>query len=530
MIVIAVVKWGWLLGAVGLAGFLLTRRRSLGRPTQIAGWLAVAGATAVGAGLIRLPKLEELILRVGETLGPWTYLLVGVLAFLETGAFIGLIAPGETAVIVGGLVAGQGKISLPVLIALVWTCAVAGDVVSYTVGRRLGRDFLLRHGERLKITEERLQTVEGFFQRHGGATILIGRFIGFVRALAPFVAGTARMPMRTFLPYDVLGAGAWGATFSVLGYVFWRSFEQLTTYVSRGLLAFSTVVVIAVALYYLIRLRRDDKLRERVRVWLEERADRPAWKPVVSLAGPLWRGVGRPTAAGAEGVARFSWRRLTPGMLGLELTTMLALLAVGGFAFALMGDMVRDGGAGGVGTIDDTAARVAGDLRDGTAVSVAKVLTELGSLAAVGALVLATATGMVARRRWIDAPALLAGLALSYAAVHIAKAAYDIPRPAGSLVDTTLSAFPSGHALYAVSWVACATVLVRAGTGWAARVGAVTVAIAVVAVVGLTRVYLGTHRLSEVLAGIELGVAVWAFVGAIALIVAFVRHNGVRAS
>jgi undecaprenyl-diphosphatase len=251
---------------------------------------------------------------------------------------------------------------------------------------------------------------------------------------------------------------------------------------------------------------------------------------VLKLARPLWRGVGRPTAAGAEGLARFSWRRLTPGMLGLELTTMLALLAVGGFAFALMGDMVRDGGTGGVGTIDDTAARIARDLRDGTAVSVAKVLTALGSLPVVGALVLATAVGMAARRRWIDALALLAGLALSYAAVHIAKAAYDIPRPAGALVDTALSAFPSGHALYSVSWVACATVLVRAGTGWAVRVGAETVAIAVVAVVGLTRVYLGAHRLWDVLAGIALGVAVWAFVGAIALIVAFVRHNGVRAS
>jgi undecaprenyl-diphosphatase len=173
---------------------------------------------------------------------------------------------------------------------------------------------------------------------------------------------------------------------------------------------------------------------------------------------------------------------------------------------------------------------MARDLRDDTVVSVAKVLTALGSLPVVGALVLATAAGMAVRRRGIDALALLAGLGLSYVAVHVAKAAYDIPRPAGSLVDTSLSSFPSGHALYSVSWIACATVLVRAGTGWAVRLGAVTVGVAVVVVVGLTRVYLGAHRLSEVLAGIALGVAVWAVVGAVALVVAFVRHNGVRAS
>jgi membrane protein DedA with SNARE-associated domain/membrane-associated phospholipid phosphatase len=518
-------KWSWLLGALALAAFLAARRRTLGRTTQVAGWLVAAGAAAVGAGLIHLPNLEELILRVGEALGPWTYLLVGTLAFLETGAFIGLIAPGETAVIVGGLVAGQGQISLPLLIALVWACAVAGDLLSYTVGRRLGREFLLRHGERLKITDERLQVVEGFFQRRGGATILIGRFIGFVRALAPFVAGTARMPMRTFLPYDVLGAGAWAATFSVLGYVFWRSFHQLTTYVSRGLLAFGTVVAVGVGLWFLIQLRKDPERRERVRAWLAEHEQRRGWRPFVRAAGPLWRRLGRPTAAGAEEAARFSLDRLTPGALGLELTSLLALLAVGGFAFALIGDAVTSNEL--VGT-DDTAARLARNLRSDALVSAAKVLTALGSLPVVAAAVLATAVAVGVRRRWIDAAVLVAGLALSYAAVHVAKAAYDRPRPAGSLVDTVLSAYPSGHAVYVVSLVACATVLVRAGTGWAVRLGAETVAVAVVVVVALTRIYLGAHYLTDVLGGVALGVAVWSLVGAVALVAAHVRHNGAR--
>jgi undecaprenyl-diphosphatase len=527
-VIIAAVKWTWLLGAVGLAGFLVTRRRSLGRITQVAGWLVVLGAAAVGAGLVKLPNLEELILRVGETLGPWTYLLVGTLAFLETGAFIGLIAPGETAVIVGGLVAGQGKISLPLLIALVWACAVAGDLLSYTIGRRLGREFLLRHGERLKITDERLQTVEGFFERRGGATILVGRFIGFVRALAPFVAGTARMPLRTFLPYDVLGAGAWAATFSVLGYVFWRSFQQLTTYVSRGLFAFATVVAIGVGIWFLIQLRRDPERRERVRRWLAEREDRRAWRPVVRLAGPLWRRLGRPAAAGAEGAALFSLRRLQPGALGLELTTLLALLAVGGYAFYLIGDAVRDGGTGGLGGADTTAARIAHDLAGSMLIDIAKVVTALGSLPVVAVAVAATAIGVTVRRRWIDALVLIAGLGLSYVAVHVAKAAYDRPRPAGSLVDTALSSYPSGHALYAVSLVACATVLVRAGTGWAARIGAETVAIALVVAVAVSRVYLGAHYLSDAIGGLALGVAVWAFTGSVALIVANVRHNGDR--
>ena len=79
----------------------------------------------IGVGVIKLPNFEQLLEDAGQALGKWTYLVVGALAFLETGAFLGFIAPGETAVIVGGLVAGQGQISLLALIAIVWTCCLA---------------------------------------------------------------------------------------------------------------------------------------------------------------------------------------------------------------------------------------------------------------------------------------------------------------------------------------------------------------------------------------------------------------------
>ena len=89
--------------------------------------------------------------------------------------------------------------------------------------------------------------------------------------------------------------------------------------------------------------------------------------------------------------------------------------------------------------------------------------------------------------------------------MHITKAAYDRPRPPDALVDTDeLRRIPSGHAAYAVALVACATVLVRAGVGWATRIAAVTVAVVLVAVVGVTRVYLRAHYLTDVLGGIAL--------------------------
>jgi membrane protein DedA with SNARE-associated domain/membrane-associated phospholipid phosphatase len=520
-------KWGWLLGAVALAGFLLVRRRKLGRPTQAAGWVAAAVGAAIGVGVIPLPNLEELMLDVGRALGSWTYLVVGVLAFLETGAFVGLIAPGETTVIVGGVVAGQGEISLWVLITLVWTCAVAGDLASYTAGRKLGRAWLLRHGERLKITEPRLKQVEDFFEKRGGVTILVGRFIGFVRALAPFIAGTSRMPLRRFLPYDVLGAGAWAATFSTLGYVFWHSFDRLTTYVSRGLFAFATVVVVVAGLVLLVQLQRDPEKRARVRAWLDERSDNRFWAFVGRAAGPTWRLIGRPAAVVTHFAARFGTGRLTPGRLGLELTTLLALAVVGAYSFFFIGHIVSEPG---LPRIDTTAADLAVTFAVDPLIDVAKVATEIGSFPVVAAAVLATAIWAVTRQRWVEASALVVGIGLSWVLVHVAKAAYDRDRPDGGLIDVNLSAYPSGHTAYAVALVACATVLVRAGTGWAVRFAAVTVAIGAVVVVGVSRVYLRVHHLTDVLGGAALGAALWGFLGTLALVAGYVRHNGGRAA
>ena len=104
-------KWGWIVAACLLAGWLAARRHRQGRRLQIAELVAIAVALLIGLGVVHLPNLEKLIEDAGTALGPWTYLLVGFLAFAETGAFLGFVAPGETAVIVGGFVAGQGKIS-----------------------------------------------------------------------------------------------------------------------------------------------------------------------------------------------------------------------------------------------------------------------------------------------------------------------------------------------------------------------------------------------------------------------------------
>ncbi len=259
-----------LCGLTVLALVLLHRR--LSKTQLVLGALLAAWFAVSGTGLVHLPDVEESAKKVGPTLGAWTYLLVGTMAFLETAFFLGLIAPGEFSVILGGFIAGQGEVNVWALGALVWACAFSGDVTSYLLGRRLGRDFLLRHGPRFKITRERLDTVERFFERHGGKTILIGRFLGLVRALAPFIAGSSRVPPRRFLPIDFVAAGAWSVTFVTLGYVFWQSFDTVVSFAKKGTLALGILVTLIAGGVLLYRWLEEPGNRKRLkRAWRERR-------------------------------------------------------------------------------------------------------------------------------------------------------------------------------------------------------------------------------------------------------------------
>ncbi|HEV3000145.1 MAG TPA: DedA family protein [Solirubrobacteraceae bacterium] len=256
------------------AALLVLTLRARGRASAalvVAGLLLAAALAVYGVGVVDPPNVEDLLLDVGDALGNWAYLLVAGLAFLETGAFVGLVAPGETAVIAGGVFAGQGNLQLAVLLLLVWAACVAGDSVSFWLGRRLGRGFLLEHGPKLKITERRLAYVEGYFERRGGLTILVGRFIGIVRAVAPFVAGASRMSFARFLPYDIAGSGLWAATFVLLGYFSWRNIDRAAAIASRGTLALGTTAAVVVALVVAHRLLRTPERRARALRWLRER-------------------------------------------------------------------------------------------------------------------------------------------------------------------------------------------------------------------------------------------------------------------
>ncbi len=454
---------------------------------------------------------EEILNDLADGLGQWTYLLVSLLAFLETGAFVGLVFPGETAVIIAGAIAGQGETSIVITIALVWFSAWAGDSVSFYIGTRLGREFILKHGHRVRITPERFAQVEDYFGRHGGKTILVGRFLGLVRALAPFIAGSSGMRYRAFLPYSVLGTGLWAATFSLLGFVLAENIGVAEEIASRGIFVFGAVVAIVVGTVLGVRFMR---VREN-RAKLAARLDETRWgRPVVALGRRI------------EPQARFLWQRVTPGNLGLEFTSTMAVLAVALFIVVGFGVIVGDDPGPTRG--DEKAFEIAADLRSDWFTDLNEVVTTLGSVPVTLAVALAAAVWLGLGRRWPELAVLVVGVALAHLAVPILKEALERPRPPGPLVEVDGYSWPSGHAAYVIiyPWLAL-TLATRVRRGLTYGTALVVAGALLAAAVALSRVYLRTHYLSDVNSGAALGVASFALCGAVALVVVHFRNNAV---
>lgn len=171
--------------------------------------------------------------------------LIAALVFGETAIFLGFVLPGEAAVVFGGVLASRGHLSLPLLIGVVVITAVAGPLVGYEVGKRMG--------DRL-FTSPRLNRVSGPLSRartalrnRGGIAVLGGRFVAVVRALMPAAAGAAEMPYRVFAIHNLVGGVVWGVGYSLLGYVAGSAYGVVERQVGTGLAIAVAAIIVALA-------------------------------------------------------------------------------------------------------------------------------------------------------------------------------------------------------------------------------------------------------------------------------------------
>ncbi len=201
--------------------------------------------------------MTEFLQRLGEHVGAWLYLIAGGLAFAEAAILVGMVLPGETALLVAGYFCHEGVLNVAVMLPLAIVAAITGDSVGYAFGRRFGPPLRASKPGGW-VGEQRWNRVDEFLNRHGGKAVLIGRLTALLRALVPSMSGMARMRYRTFLIWNAVGGVLWAGACVWLGYAFAASLHKIEKYATWAPIP---VVVVVVGGWVVLDVRR--KRRER---------------------------------------------------------------------------------------------------------------------------------------------------------------------------------------------------------------------------------------------------------------------------
>lgn len=160
-----------------------------------------------------------------ETFGVYVYVALFVIIFAETGLAVGFFLPGDSLLVVAGLFAAAGKLDLTILLISLFVAAVLGDTVGYFTGRKMGRTLFTRPKSRF-FNPKHIHKAHAFYEKHGGKTIVIARFVPIVRTFAPIVAGAAEMTYRNFIIYNIFGGLFWITSMLLAGYFLGGLVEQ----------------------------------------------------------------------------------------------------------------------------------------------------------------------------------------------------------------------------------------------------------------------------------------------------------------
>jgi membrane-associated protein len=200
-------------------------------------------------------NIEEMLLSAGPTVA---YILLFIIIFAESGLFFGFFLPGDSLLLTVGVLAHEGFLNIWILLPLLFIAAVAGDNVGYWFGQKTGPKIFNRPNSFLFRRENLLKARE-FYEQHGGKTIILARFMPFIRTFAPIVAGAVEMEYRKFFMYNLVGGVVWAIGVTLAGYFLAATIPE--EILERYFLLIIAAVVLISALPTLIHLWQDYRAR-----------------------------------------------------------------------------------------------------------------------------------------------------------------------------------------------------------------------------------------------------------------------------
>lgn len=432
-------------------------------------------------------------------LGVWGYWLILFISFAEAFVFTGWVVPGTVVVVIAGGLAAHGTYSFAELVCYAVVGAILGDGLSYELGRR-GKRFT----EKRPFLQKQIKRGTPHFQKHQVKTIFFGRFIGWLRPVVPFIAGLAQMDRPRFYIANVISAIAWAIAYLGLGYVFGAAWRLALLWATRAGLFILSVVTVVALFAWLWR-------------WAVQRGP-AAWTVARSIGHSIYHALKENpyvrswTEKHKRSLTFIRARFSVEHFSGMPLTFFAIAILVSTYAlFGITEDYL---------TNDPLAfadVRITNLLYAVRTSRILHFFYGLTLLAEKG-VVIPLASLLVALlwfyQKRIYILTLLVTVGGSQTVTALGKVAFSRVRPEGpipAILEKSYS-FPSGHATGVVAFYGClAYFYIRNGSSWKIRIGALGAAAIVVVLVDFSRLYLGVHYLSDVLAGNMVGLTILLF-------------------
>lgn len=428
------------------------------------------------------------------SLGIWGYWLIGLLAFGEAMVLTSVFAPGTVVVVLGGALVARGIYDFGDMIWFVAIGTILGAEISFKIGAKGAS--LFQEGRRV-FSQGHLERGKRFFEKYGAPSIILGHFFGPLRPIIPVVAGLSGMSGHRFLLWNVIGGFTYAVTLVSVGYFFGTATGLFSATMTRaGLFAIVVLLVLAVLLFAVVKLRK-----------------------AVPFFMSVFRSVGLAIKNNPDVRAlierypilfRFLSARLSrASVVGLPVTILASAFVY--FLILYASSNLEFGSQSQIVAADMRVASLMAAFRDPALVRFFAVFSTLGSWKVITLLAISFSAVVVVHRRQHYLPGLWLALIGNQLTVTVLKNIFARPRPDMAVFAENSYSFPSGHSAASVAFfgfVFFILILERVGP----IVVSFLVGITVILLIGLSRIYLGEHYLSDVLHGYLVG-GLWALLG-----------------